>query len=206
MPGLRIGDGIDRDNKMWYDRTLNAAPKVLMVAGFVLLGMVVPGPEDVFIGWAVSRGYTVVKSGTQFIIKIKGENRVLSETEVRRLIVQYREWVGKVRELEVAKLSAGKVTPHLVRKTQWGSVQIDVEVPGKAYISVGGPAKAEDLAELGRHLQKLKAAADEKRVRAIMYLEEGTPEVVINLAKKWLGKENVIKFQVNYRDYYGVVP
>jgi filamentous hemagglutinin len=85
-------------------------------------------------------------------------------------------------------------------------VQIDVEVPGKAYISVGGPAKAEDLAELGRHLQKLKAAADEKRVRAIMYLEEGTPEVVINLAKKWLGKENVIKFQVNYRDYYGVVP
>ncbi|GIW83948.1 MAG: hypothetical protein KatS3mg106_461 [Gemmataceae bacterium] len=206
MPGLRIGDGIDRDNKMWYDRTLNAAPKVLMVAGFVLLGMVVLGPEDVFIGWAASRGYTVVKSGKQFIIKIKGENTVLSETEVRRLIGQYREWVGKVRELKVAELSGGKVTPHLVRKTQWGSVQIDVEVPGKAYISVGGPAKAEDLAELGRHLQKLKAAADEKRVRAIMYLEEGTPEVVIDLAKEWLGKENVIKFQVNYRDYYGVVP
>ncbi len=39
-----------------------------------------------------------------------------------------------------------------------------------------------------------------------MYLEEGTPEVVIDLAKEWLGKENVIKFQVNYRDYYGVVP
>ncbi|MBA2227080.1 MAG: hypothetical protein N3E46_15035 [Gemmataceae bacterium] len=179
MPGLRIGDGIDRDNKMWYDRTLNAAPKVLMVAGFVLLGMVVPGPEDVFIGWSVSRGYTVVKSGTQFIIKIKGENRVLSETEVMRLIGQYREWVGRVRELEVEKLSGGKVTPHLVRKTRWGSVQIDVEVPGTAYISVGGPAKAADLAGLGFHLKKLKAAADEQNVRAMMYSKRA-------LLKPWL--------------------
>jgi RHS repeat-associated protein len=88
MPGLRMGDSIDRENKLWYDQTLNAAPKVMIVTGFVILGMVIPGPEDAFIAWAAGRGITVVKNGGTFIFK-RGTQE-LAENEVKALIGAYK--------------------------------------------------------------------------------------------------------------------
>jgi filamentous hemagglutinin len=72
-----------------------------------------------------------------------------------------------------------------------GSSDIDVLGPAGEIIAVGGPAKAKDLSRLGQQLKIQKCYADAKGVRAIAYFEEGTPDSVINLAKKHLGAENV---------------
>ena len=67
--------------------------------------------------------------------------------------------------------------------------------PNGEMISVGGPAKARDLAKFGAQLKVLKTAADDSGVPAKMYLEEGTPQEAIDLAIRWLGKENVVVFK-----------
>jgi hypothetical protein len=71
-------------------------------------------------------------------------------------------------------------------------------------IGVGGPAKASDLGKFGRQLQILKKAAEERDVSAKMYLEEGTPQSAIDLAKRWLGDGNVI-VSANYRGVHGIL-
>lgn len=63
------------------------------------------------------------------------------------------------------------------------------------YIAVGGPAKANNLAKFGQKTSILKWCADKAGVRAKMYLAEGTPQSVIEIATKWLGSENVIIFK-----------
>ncbi|MBP2328123.1 hypothetical protein JOF56_008508 [Kibdelosporangium banguiense] len=62
------------------------------------------------------------------------------------------------------------------------------------YVAVGGPAKAADLGALGNRLRGLKHAADEAGVPARAYFEEGTPQSAIDLARKWLGPDNVRTF------------
>jgi hypothetical protein len=71
----------------------------------------------------------------------------------------------------------------------------DIDVIGKAgeYIEVGGPAKT--VSGVGRQLQILKAAADEKGVKAMAYFAKGTSEPVLKIARKWLGAENVKIFE-----------
>ncbi|MBL7488079.1 hypothetical protein I6A60_10515 [Frankia sp. AgB1.9] len=75
-----------------------------------------------------------------------------------------------------------------------GSTGLDVVGPNGEYIFVGGPAKARDPADFGHRLQISRAAADKAGVRAIYYLEEGTPESAISQAKGRFGDENVFVF------------
>lgn len=59
---------------------------------------------------------------------------------------------------------------------------------------MGGPAKARNLAKFGEKCHILKYAAEQNGVRAQIYLEQGTPESALNLARKILGNENVHVF------------
>ena len=45
------------------------------------------------------------------------------------------------------------------------------------------------------NLKRLKELADAHRVQALAYFEEGTPQSVLDLAIKWLGKGNVRSFR-----------
>jgi hypothetical protein len=69
-----------------------------------------------------------------------------------------------------------------------------VSVASFADIGVGGPAEAANLGTFGTQLRILKVAAQEEGVRAMMYLEAGTPEEAIKLAVRWLGEEIVVVF------------
>jgi hypothetical protein len=102
--------------------------------------------------------------------------------------------IGAARAAKVAELTGGKVVSRPVRVKGLGSTDIDVLGPNGEFIGVGGPAKAINLSKLGRQLQILKRAAEENNTCAKAYFEEGTPVEVINLAKKWLGEDNVVVF------------
>jgi filamentous hemagglutinin len=102
---------------------------------------------------------------------------------------------GLAREEAVADLVGGAVSRQKLTVKGLGSTDLDVLGKAGEYIGVGGPAKAGDLSRFGRQLQILKKAAEEKGVPAIMYLEEGTPEAAISLAKKWLGESSVKIFK-----------
>jgi hypothetical protein len=91
-------------------------------------------------------------------------------------------------------LVGGKVARKEVVAKGLGRTDVDVIGPAGEFIGVGGPSKGSNLGVFGRQLQILKSAAREQGVKAMMYLEEGTPEAVIKLAKKWLGAENVVIF------------
>ena len=100
---------------------------------------------------------------------------------------------GMAREKDVARLIGGQVSRQKVVVKGLGSTDIDVVGPCGELVGVGGPAKA-DLSRLGRQLQILKKAAENKRVTAMYYFEEGTSEAALKLARKWLGAENVKTF------------
>lgn len=99
------------------------------------------------------------------------------------------------REAYVARLVGGRVARERVVAQGLGSTDIDVIGPAGELITVGGPAKARSLSKWGMHLQRLKAVGKERGVRVMAYLEEGTPDEAIRLAKKWLGDENVMLFK-----------
>jgi RHS repeat-associated protein len=105
--------------------------------------------------------------------------------------------IGKAREVLVAELVGGKVAGD-AKVTLQGVGTTGVDVIGKAgeFIGVGGPAKAGDLADFGRKLQILAGTAEQAGVKAQYYLAKGTPDAVIKLAQKWLGKENVFFFEM----------
>jgi hypothetical protein len=108
--------------------------------------------------------------------------------------------VGLSRELRVAEEVGGRVTQvgkrDLKFRTPSGEgVTIDVLGPNQELIVVGGPAKAIKLSDLGGNLKRLKELASAHGVKALAYFEEGTPDVVIEIAIKWLGKENVHTFK-----------
>jgi hypothetical protein len=67
------------------------------------------------------------------------------------------------------------------------STGVDVFGPNGEYIAVGGPGKSLDISTLGTQMKILKYGADQAGVRAIAYFREGTPQVALDLAKKWLG-------------------
>jgi hypothetical protein len=97
----------------------------------------------------------------------------------------------------VAELTGGRVAGD-AKVTLQGVGSTGVDVIGKAgeFIGVGGPAKAGDLADFGRKLQILAGSAEQAGVKAQYYLAKGTPDAVIKLAHKWLGKENVFLFEM----------
>jgi hypothetical protein len=75
-----------------------------------------------------------------------------------------------------------------------GSTDLDVIGPNGELIGVGGASKAYEKGKFGRQLQLLKEEAKKRGVPAKMYLEEGVPQGAIDLARKWLGKDNVVIF------------
>ncbi|GHJ31556.1 hypothetical protein TPA0910_59890 [Streptomyces hygroscopicus subsp. sporocinereus] len=109
--------------------------------------------------------------------------------------------VGAARERKVAELTDGTVPSGAPGKpgmkvTKPGAGTTDVDVIGGdgSYIAVGGPAKARNLAKFGEKCHILKYAAEQNGVRAQVYLEEGTPESALNVARRILGNENVHVF------------
>ncbi|RFU83259.1 PrsW family intramembrane metalloprotease [Streptomyces triticagri] len=109
--------------------------------------------------------------------------------------------VGSAREQTVADLTEGTIPSGAPGKpglkvTKPGAGTTDVDVIGKdgSYIAVGGPAKARNLAKFGEKCHILKYAAEQQGVRAQVYLEEGTPETALNLARRILGNDNVHTF------------
>jgi uncharacterized protein YukE len=108
--------------------------------------------------------------------------------------------IGAAREEKVAEITGGKVQgvpgQQGLKVTEQGVGSTDVDVIGKdgEYISVGGPAKAQDLASLGSKLRILKYAADQQGVPARAYFERGTPDNVLELARQKLGADNVFIF------------
>jgi RHS repeat-associated protein len=105
--------------------------------------------------------------------------------------------VGKAREVLVAELVGGRVAGDAkVTLQNVGSTGVDVFGRAGEFIGVGGPAKAGDLADFGGKLQILAGTAGQAGVKAQYYLAKGTPDAVVKLAQKWLGKENVFFFEM----------
>ncbi|MGO9118085.1 MAG: hypothetical protein ACLQPD_10785 [Desulfomonilaceae bacterium] len=103
--------------------------------------------------------------------------------------------LGAAREQYVADLVGGKVPDSpLEIKTPYGTSQIDVIGPNGQFIEVGGPGKALDLDRFTRQMQRLQAAAEADGTTAQFYYDKGTPESVLDTARKWLGNSNVIPF------------
>lgn len=117
-----------------------------------------------------------------------------------QLTPKQQEHLGYDREVSVAKIEGGRAAspgpgqPGMKIKTKYGSSDVDVIGKDGSYIVVGGPSKADDLGYLGSRMKILKEAADEAGVGAKAYFEEGTPQAAIDLAKKWLGPDNVHTF------------
>lgn len=111
------------------------------------------------------------------------------------------EKVGAAREQKVAELTEGTIPSGAPGKpglkvTKPGAGTTDVDVIGKdgSYIAVGGPAKARNLAKFGEKCHILKYAAEQRGVRAQVYLEDGTPDSALALARRILGDANVHTF------------
>ena len=108
--------------------------------------------------------------------------------------------LGAAREQYVADLVGGTPATDengvgmLVTRPGVGKTDVDVIGPNGEYIGVGGSAKAMNPSQFGSKLSILKWAAGEAGVPAQYYLEEGTPQSIVNQAYKVLGKNNVFSF------------
>jgi filamentous hemagglutinin len=102
--------------------------------------------------------------------------------------------LGKLRTQRVADITGGTITEGPTVKTSRGVTDIDVTGPKGEIIEVGGPAKANDLGKFKTQLLKMQEVANSRGVPAQVYLEEGTPQAAIDIAKKTLGENNVITF------------
>ncbi|MBE8474122.1 hypothetical protein [Streptomyces justiciae] len=130
-----------------------------------------------------------------------GETASPGEGRSRSTDPERAERVGAAREQKVAELTDGTIPSGAPGKpgmkvTKPGAGTTDVDVIGGdgSYIAVGGPAKARNLAKFGEKCHILKYAAEQQGVRAQVYLEEGTPEPALKLARKILGDANVHTF------------
>jgi RHS repeat-associated protein len=103
--------------------------------------------------------------------------------------------LGKAREQKVADLVGGIVSGEKIKVHKVGSTDIDVIGPAGELIAVGGPGKAKEIQKFGQKLSILARYAAEKGVTAKAYFAKGTPEDVLNLARKHLGEENVFIFE-----------
>gem|GEM_PF-2247019 len=103
--------------------------------------------------------------------------------------------LGAAREKFVADQIRGQVPEAPLKvNTQYGPAQIDVVGPNGELIEVGGPGKALNPGRFGEQMQKLEAAAEATGTQAQFYYDQGTPESILQIARKWLGSENVIPF------------
>ena len=75
-----------------------------------------------------------------------------------------------------------------------GSTDVDVLGPLGEFVSVGGLAKARNLADFGHRLNIYRVAAEGAGTRALAYLEKGTSEDVLRVARNQLGHLNVFTF------------
>jgi RHS repeat-associated protein len=103
--------------------------------------------------------------------------------------------LGASREAFVAQLAGGRVAGDF-KVTMQGVGSTAVDVFGKAgeFIGVGGPSKALNPAKFGKQLQILADSARRAGTKAQFYFDRGTPLHTIELAQKWLGRENVFIF------------
>lgn len=102
--------------------------------------------------------------------------------------------LGKLRTQRVAEITGGTITEGPTVKTSRGITDIDITGPNGECIEVGGPAKAKDLGKFKTQLLKVQEVANSKGVPAQVYLEKGTPQEAIDIAKKTLGENNVFTF------------
>ncbi|MDO3675663.1 hypothetical protein [Paenibacillus ehimensis] len=105
--------------------------------------------------------------------------------------------LGKIRTQRVADITGGTVTEGPTVKTSLGVTDVDVTGPNGEIIEVGGPAKANDLGKFKTQLLKMQEVANSRGVPAQVYLEEGTPQAAIDIAKKTLGENNVFTFKLD---------
>lgn len=76
-----------------------------------------------------------------------------------------------------------------------GSTDIDVLLTDNRIIEVGGPSKGlspSELSHFGSQLHVLTEYAKQTSGQVFFLYADGTPQVVIDLAIKWLGVENVL--------------
>ncbi|MFG3101576.1 PrsW family glutamic-type intramembrane protease [Streptomyces sp. NPDC048182] len=130
-----------------------------------------------------------------------GGRKTPEEEQPRSTDPVQAEEVGAARERKVAELTGGKIPsgapgkPGLkITKPGAGTTDVDVIGADGSYIAVGGPAKARNLAKFGEKCHILKYAAEQRGVRAQVYLEEGTPDAALAVARRILGDANVHTF------------
>jgi hypothetical protein len=110
--------------------------------------------------------------------------------------------IGGAREMAVAAFTGGRVMgmpggPGLkITLKNIGSTDVDVIGRMGEYIGVGGGAKGWDLGRFGKQLQVLGGVAKLVGVQAQYRFDKGTSQEAIDLAIKWLGKENVFLFEL----------
>jgi RHS repeat-associated protein len=104
--------------------------------------------------------------------------------------------IGAAREATVAAITKGEVSGMKISLKGVGSTDVDVIGAAMELIGVGGPAKGGNLAEFGSKLKVLQGVAEEMGVKAQYHFEKGTPQEVIDFAKKRLGDANVIIFNM----------
>lgn len=104
--------------------------------------------------------------------------------------------IGMWRERVAARSIGGVISGQGLVVKNIGATDIDVIGKAGEYIAVGGPAKGFDMAKFGQKLDILRRGAAEAGVAAKAYLAEGTPQKVIDLAKKKLGEDNVVVFRI----------
>ncbi|SCX73130.1 hemagglutinin repeat-containing protein [Variovorax sp. EL159] len=102
--------------------------------------------------------------------------------------------VGQARENRVAGISGGQVSNEKII-TSRGNTDIDVVGPNGQLIGVGGPAKANNLGNLGNEIAKLQEVAAQRGVIVQYYITDSTPPSVYNFLTKRLGVENVFIFK-----------
>ena len=108
--------------------------------------------------------------------------------------------IAAARVSAVADLVGGTVTEgQEITAAGVGTTDVDVVGQSGEMIQVGGPAKAANLAKTGQKLNILKRVADSKGVKAMAYFEKGTPQSVIDVAKRQLGESNVVVFDKAYK-------
>jgi len=74
------------------------------------------------------------------------------------------------------------------------AVRIDILGPNGELGLVGGPKKATNLSELTNRLTTLRKVAESRGLGYLAAFEEGTPEIVLEVARARLGRGNVYTF------------
>jgi len=156
---------------------------------YVAIGVVTYAPEGIpaLLSWALSNPYQATQIVTDMLAPPGISLGSLPSNDA-----------GLLREEIVANAIGGAVSGEKL-VTSIGSTEIDVIGKSGEFIEVGGAAKgwnSATLSSFGNQLEKLKKGAAAAGVGAKAYLEAGTPQAVIDIAKKKLGEENVVIFRI----------